>query len=78
MERSILAEYIPAEYNTLSATNVHFKCAQTIRLVMYLILLILTFMMLYILARLSFFFINIWALGLFLIAILITTVSAGR
>jgi len=69
---------IPSEFNTLSATNVHFKCAQTIRLVMYLILVILTFMMLYILARLSFFYISIWALALFLIAILIVTVSAGR
>ena len=69
---------IPAEFNTISATNVHFKCAQTIRLIMYFILLILTFMMMYILARLSFFYINIWALALFLLALMVISVSAGR
>ena len=78
MEKKIPAEFIPAKFNTISATNVHFKWAQSIRLIMYFILLILTFTMLYILARLSFFYINIWALALFLLALIVISVSAGR
>jgi hypothetical protein len=45
---------------------------------MLFITMILVFMMLYILARLSFFYINVWALSLFFVTLLLISYSAGR
>ena len=69
---------IDDSFNTVCFTNIHFKCAQTVRLCMWAVLVTLTFTLAYILARLSFFYINIWALVLLSLAIVFISISAGR
>ena len=65
-------------YNTLRFTNIGFRWVQSIRLAMLLIVLVFIFIMMYILARISFFYINLWSLVLFFGALILISFSAGR
>lgn len=65
-------------YNTLRFTNIGFRWVQSIRLAMLLIVLVFIFIMMYILARISFFYINLWSLVLFFGALILIAFSAGR
>jgi hypothetical protein len=65
-------------YNTLRFTNIGFKWVQSIRLVMLLTVLVFVFIMMYILARISFFYINVWSLMLFFATLILISSSAGR
>lgn len=69
---------MPDEYNCLGKSNISFKWTQSLRLAMLLCIAGLVFLMMFILARVSFFYINIWALVLYFFAIIFISHSAGR
>lgn len=69
---------LDSRFNTLGKSNINFKWAQSLRLGMLLIITIIVFLMFYILARIAFFYLNVWSLVIFFIALLLISFSAGR
>jgi hypothetical protein len=69
---------VPDHLNKLRYTNCEFKCSQTIRLTMILGCILILAMLLYILGRLSVFYISVWQISFLIIALIFVSQSAGR
>jgi len=66
------------EYMTLDKTNFNFKCVQTTRLVMMILIFILWLLQGFTLVRVAPFYISFWTLTFLFLALLKTSISAGR
>jgi Ca2+/Na+ antiporter len=76
-----LIEYLtetPPQMNKLRLTNCSFKGAQATRMAFLVGLIMLIFAVLFILVRLSFFYISFWSLAMTFCAFLFVSFSAGR
>jgi uncharacterized membrane protein len=64
--------------NTLASTNYNFKAAQTIRLVLILAVLTIWVLTGFILVRVCPFYLSFWATTFLFLALLMTSLAAGR
>lgn len=78
MNKLLLLTQMPDSYNNLGKSNIKFKWTQNIRLTMILCTAALVLLMMFILARVSFFYINVWALVSYFFALIFIGHSAGR
>jgi hypothetical protein len=69
---------VTLDQNTLASTNYNFKAAQTIRLVLILAVLTIWVLTGFILVRVCPFYLSFWATTFLFLALLMTSLAAGR